>query len=127
MWSTQTAGEQPYPPALAGGDTLVVADAGGIVTGLDAAGGSVRWERDVEADIPFGATVAGPIALVGAEQGRVMALSAVDGTPQWEVMLDGAVTAAPIAAGGLLLAATDAGGGALVALAAPETPAKSGN
>ena len=127
VWSTQTAGEQPYPPALAGGDTLVVADAGGIVTGLDAAGGSVRWERDVEADIPFGATIAGPVALVGAERGRVMALSAADGTPRWEVVLDGAVTAAPIAAGGLLLAATDAGGGALVALAAPETPARSGN
>ena len=116
VWSSQTAGEQPYTPALAGG-VAVVADAKGMVTGLDTATGVILWETDLGDDITAGATTAGPVALVGDEHGRVTALSVADGSQQWAVALDGMVTAPPIAAAGLLLAATNADGGTLTALA----------
>ena len=116
IWSTQTGGEQPYAPALAG-DALVVADAAGVVTGLDAGSGAIRWETDLAADIPAGATVAGDAALVATEGGALWALSASDGARRWTAAPGGEITAAPIVAGGLLLAATDAGGGTLVAMA----------
>lgn len=116
IWSTQTDGEQPYAPALAG-DALVVADAAGVVTGLDAGSGAILWETDLAADIPAGATVSGDAALVATEGGALWALSAADGARRWTAAPGGELTAAPIVAGGLLLAATDAGGGTLVAMA----------
>ena len=115
VWLAQTKGEQPYRPALSG-STLVVADASGVVTGLDAAGGDILWEFDAGSDITVGATTAGPVALIGDEHGRVIALSTEDGSQRWAVTLDGAVTAAPVIAGGLLLVATTADNGDLTAL-----------
>ena len=115
VWSSQTAGEQPYSPALAG-SVAVVADAKGMVTGLDTATGVILWEIDLGDDITAGATTAGPVALVGDEHGRVTALSVADGSQQWIVNLDGAVTASPIVAGGLFLAATASENGTLTAL-----------
>lgn len=116
VWSSQTDGEQPYTPALAG-ETAVVADAGGIVTALDTASGSILWATDVGADITAPPTTAGEVALAGTEHGRIIALSTADGQPQWSATLEGMVTAPPIAAGGVILAATTAGGGTLTALA----------
>ena len=113
VWSTRTAGRQPYQPALSGG-TIVVSDASGLVTGLDAAAGAIRWETDLAIDITTAATIAGPVALVGDEHGRITALSVADGSQQWVVTLDGAVTAAPVVAGDLLLAPT--AGGTLTAI-----------
>ncbi len=115
VWSAQTAGEQPYPPALSG-STLVIADASGLVTGLNAHNGEIRWEFNSGSDIIAGATAADSVALVGDEYGQVIAISVADGSQQWIVNLDGAVTASPIVAGGLLLAATASENGALTAL-----------
>ena len=116
VWSSATAGEQPYPPALAG-DTLVIADPAGIVTGLEAASGDRLWETNIPADITVAATAAGPLALIGTEHGEIIALATADGRQQWSATLEGMVTAPPIAAGEVILAATTAGGGTLTALA----------
>ena len=117
VWSTWSIEDQPYQPALAG-STLVVADAVGPVTGLEASTGRILWEIDLETDITAPATIAGSVALVGDEQGRVTALSIADGSTKWEIQLDGPIMASPIAAGGLVLVPTAADGGTLVALAA---------
>ncbi len=116
VWSVPTAGEQPYTPALSGG-TAVIADAIGIVTGLDTATGNILWETDIDADIIAAPTTAGPLALIGAEHGRIIALSVTDGSQQWAATLEGVVTAPPIATADLILAATTAGGGTLTAIA----------
>ena len=115
VWSAWTAGEQPYPPALSGG-MAIVADAKGMVTGMDTTAGEILWETDLEADITAGATTAGPVALIGDERGRLTALSVSNGSERWSVTLGGAITVPPMASGGILLAATSADGGTLVAM-----------
>ena len=117
VWSTWSIGDQPYQPALAD-STLVVADAVGPVTGLEASTGRILWEIDLDADITAPASIAGSVALVGDEYGRVTALSLADGSSLWSVALAGPVTASPITAGGLVLVPTAADGGTLVALGA---------
>ena len=117
VWSTWSIGDQPYQPALAD-STLVVADAVGPVTGLEASSGRILWEIELDTDITAPATIAGSVALVGDENGRVIALSIADGSTAWETQLDGSITASPIAAGSLILVPTAADGGTLVALAA---------
>ena len=94
VWSTWSIEDQPYQPALAG-STLVVADAVGPVTGLEASTGRILWEIDLETDITAPATIAGSVALVGDEQGRVTALSIADGSTKWEIQLDGPITGVP--------------------------------
>ena len=116
VWSTWSIGDQPYPPALAD-STLVVADAVGPVTGLEASTGRILWEIDLDTDITAPATVAGSVALLGDENGRVIALTVADGSTAWETQLAGPITASPIVAGGLVLVPTAADGGTLVALA----------
>ena len=123
VWATQTGGKQPYPPALADVESgsgsidsiAVVADAAGIVTGLDADSGAIRWESQIDEDIPAAATIAGNMALVGTGGGEVVALSAADGAAAWSMQLDGPITASPIVAGGRLLVASAADGGTLTA------------
>ena len=117
VWSTWSIGGQPYQPALAD-STLVVADAVGPVTALEASTGRILWEIDLDTDITAPATIAGSLALVGDENGRVIALAIADSSTAWEAQLDGPITASPIAAGGLVLVPTAADGGTLVALAA---------
>ena len=117
VWSTWSIGDQPYQPALAD-STLVVADAVGPVTGLEASTGSILWEIELDTDITAPATIAGSVALVGDEDGRVIALNIADGSTAWEAQLASPITASPIAAGGLILVPTEADGGTLVALAA---------
>ena len=117
VWSTWSIGDQPYQPALAD-STLVVADAVGPVTGLEASTGRILWEIELDTDITAPATIAGSLALVGDENGRVIALNIADGSTAWETQLAGPITASPIAAGGLILVPTEADGGTLVALAA---------
>ena len=115
VWSTRTSAKQPYQPAVSGA-TMVVSDASGLVTALDAATGSILWETDLAVDVTTPATIAGPVALVGDEHGRITALSVADGSQQWVTILEGAVTASPVVAGDLLLAPT--AGGTLAALRA---------
>ena len=128
VWATQTAGEQPYPPAVSGSKSalesgsgsasiVVVADAAGIVTGLDADNGDIRWEAQIDDDITVAPTIAGAVALIGTKQGRIIARSAADGAAAWSLQLqpDGAITASPIVAGGVLLTASAADGGTLTA------------
>ena len=98
VWSTRTSGKQPYQPAVSG-QTAVVADAAGLVTGLDLSNGEILWETDLAVDITTAATIAGPVALIGDEHGRITALSLADGSQQWVATLEGAVAAAPIVAG----------------------------
>lgn len=117
VWSTWSIEDQPYQPALSG-STLVVADAVGPVTGLEAAAGKILWEIDLDADITAPATIAGSVALVGDEHGRVTALSLADGSSRWSIALAGPVTASPIATGDLVLVPTAADGGTLVVLSA---------
>ena len=119
-WGTQTAGEQPYSPALSSagnGDTAVVADTTGAITGIDLSDGAIRWETQIDDDDDVTAppTVAGALAFIGTKDGRVIALSTADGSTAWTLHLDGAITASPIVAGGLLLAASAYGGGTLTA------------
>ena len=116
-WGTQTDGEQPYPPALSGvGKIAIVADTTGAITGIDLADGAIRWETTVgDDDVTAPPTVAGDLALIGIDDGRVIALSTADGSMAWSLQLDGAITASPIIAGGLLLTASADGGGTLTA------------
>ena len=115
VWSTRTSGKQPYQPAISR-QAAVVADAVGLVTGVDVSTGEIIWETDLAVDITTAATVAGPVALVGDEHGRVIALSTADGSQQWIASLEGSVAAAPIVAGDLLLVPTAGAGGTLTAL-----------
>ena len=115
VWSTRTSAKQPYQPAVSGA-TMVVSDASGLVTALDAAAGSILWETDLAVDITTAATIAGPVALVGDEHGRITALSVADGSRQWVATLDGVVTAPPVVAGDLLLVPTAGSAGKLTAL-----------
>lgn len=114
VWSTQTDGEQPYQPALSD-NTVVVSDASGVVTALDAESGEMLWETDLDTDITAPATIAGPVALVGDDNGIVTALSLADGSQRWAATLPGAVTASPVASGDLMLTPTLASGGTLIA------------
>ena len=115
VWSTRTAAKQPYQPAVSD-RTIVVSDAAGLVTALDAGSGEILWETDLAVDITTAATIAGSIALVGDEHGRITALSLADGAAQWVVTLNGAVAAPPVVAGDLLLAPSTGSGGTLTAL-----------
>lgn len=115
VWSTRTRGEQVYQPAVSGG-AAVVADAGGLVTALDTADGTIRWERDLEVDVTAAASIAGQVALIGDEYGNINALSLEDGSVQWTATVPGAVAARPIVAGNILLVPTSANGGTLTAL-----------
>ena len=115
VWSTRTGGKQPYRPAVSG-QTLVIADARGPITALDAETGAIRWETDLDVDIVAGATVAGPVALIGDERGVVTALALSDGSLQWTAALSGAITASPIVSGNLMLVPFSANGGVLAAL-----------
>ena len=121
-WGTQTDGEQPYPPALVlsgtgAGKTAIVADSTGAITGIELTDGAISWETTVGdgADVTVVPTVAGDLALIGTDDGRVIALSTADGSMAWSLQLDGAITAPPIIAGGLLLTASGDGGGTLTA------------
>jgi outer membrane protein assembly factor BamB len=114
VWSSQTYGDQPYTPALSD-TTAVVADAAGIVTGLDTATGDVLWETDLDTDVTVAPTTAGPVALIGDEHGSITGLWVADGSRIWVAALEGAVTASPIAVGTLLLAASTDNGGTLTA------------
>ncbi len=113
VWSTRISAKQPYQPAVSD-QAIVVSDAAGLVSALDAVTGEIIWETDLAVDITTGATIAGPVALVGDEHGRITALSLADGSQQWAASLDGAVTAPIVVSGDLLLAAS--AGGTLTAL-----------
>lgn len=115
VWSTRTMGEQVYQPAVSGG-AAVVADAGGLVTALDTADGTILWETDLEVDVTAAASIAGQVALIGDENGTITALSLGDGAVQWTASVSGAVAARPIVAGSLMLVPTSANGGTLTAL-----------
>ena len=115
VWSTRTGGKQPHQPAVSE-QTVVIADVGGLVSGLEADTGAIRWERDLEAGVAAGATIAGDVALVGDERGVITALSLADGSPQWSAALSGAITATPIVSGELLLVPASADGGTLAAI-----------
>ncbi len=115
VWSTRTGGRQPHQPAVSG-QTVVIADAGGLVTGLDADDGEIRWETALGADIAAGAAIAGDAALIGDERGIVTALSLADGATQWTAALAGPITASPIVSGELLLVPIAANGGTLAAV-----------
>ena len=114
VWSSQTAGDQPYTPALSG-TTAVVVDAVGIVTGLETATGDILWETDLDTDVTVAPTTAGPVALIGDERGGITGLWVADGSRIWAADMEGAVTASPIAVGGLLIAASTDSGGTLMA------------
>ena len=115
VWSTRTGGKQPHQPAVSG-ETVVIADADGLVTGLVAKDGEIRWETDLDAGVVAGATIAGGVALVGDERGVITALSLDDGAAQWTVALPGAITASPVVSGGLLFAPSSGDGNVLTAL-----------
>lgn len=115
VWSTRTSGKQPYQPAVSG-QTAVVTDVAGLVTGLDTSNGAILWETDLAVDITTAATIAGPVALVGDEHGQITALSLVDGSQQWTASLEGAIVAPPVVAGDILLTPSSGSGGTLTAL-----------
>lgn len=115
VWSTRTGGKQPQQPAVSG-QTVVIADVGGLVTGMDADDGEILWETDLGADLTAGATISGDVALVGDEDGVITALSLADGSKQWTATLEGPITAPPIVSGELLLVPVAAEGGVLAAL-----------
>ena len=115
VWSTRTGGKQPHQPAVSE-RTVVIADAGGLVSGLDAEDGEILWETDLGAKVAAGATIAGDVALIGDEDGIVTALSLADGSKRWTSALEGPITASPIVSGDLLLVPVAADGGALAAV-----------
>ncbi len=115
VWSTRTGGKQPHQPAVSG-PYVIVADASGLVSGLDAENGEILWETELGADLSAGASIAGDVTLVGDEKGVITALSLHDGLPRWTAALDGPITAPPIASGELLLVPLAADGGTLAAV-----------
>ena len=115
VWSTRTGGKQPHQPAVSG-QTVIIADARGLVSGLEADTGEIRWETELGADVPAGATIAGEVALIGDEDGVITALSLADGSARWTAALSGAITGSPIVSGELLLVPAAVDGGALTAV-----------
>ena len=115
VWSTRTSGKQPYQPAVSE-QTAVVADAAGLVTGLNTSDGAILWETDLAVDITTAAIIAGPVALIGDEHGRLTAVSVADGAVSWTAALGGAVVAPAVVAADLLLVPTASAGGTLTAL-----------
>ncbi len=93
-------------PVMAGG-VLAVSFFQGRLTGLSAADGEVRWQRNLSLkDTPL---VRGDQLLVATGDGRVMALDAATGATLWQRKLDDGELVGPVASGGRLFVASSTG------------------
>lgn len=95
-------------PVATAGPSLVAADAGGTVTGLDRANGTITWTIEADSAIRGGVTVQNNTAVVGTTDGSVYALAA-NGTVQWNKSLPGGVTGTPAIGGDRIIVGTTAG------------------
>ncbi len=114
LWRRETANWVQASPALhAAAGLAVVGNWAGVLYGLDAATGAVRWSNAAAgAGAIWGAAVidAAGRAYVGTQGGLLLCVDARSGETQWALPLDGALEAsAVVAAAGALLVATGNG------------------
>src|SRR5690606_30633979 len=95
-------------PALLGGDHLVVASVDGPLRCLSRADGRIVWRID---DLPAesGPVGIGPVLIVATLDGRLLGRNAPDGSPRFELPIDGPVHADLVTDGRIVLVTTAAG------------------
>lgn len=71
-----------YDPAS---DTAVMAGANGMVLGVNASDGSLRWARNIGANVFAAPAVAGGAVFINTMGGQVFAIEAADGSDRWEL------------------------------------------
>lgn len=109
---------------VAGGGSVFVADADGIVSAFDLASGNRRWRRDSRRDEDDVGTIGAGVALdgetlyVATGLSEVLALNAADGAVRWRVDLPAPARGAPCVADGRIFVPTVAS--QLVCLAAED-------
>lgn len=99
----------------AAGGTVAVWNGTGVLYGIDATEGTVRWRSAFDHDGKAFPTVADDTLYLGTGDGRLVALDASSGTKKWRHDLGEPVGSAPAYAGGTVSLGTLAG--TLVALA----------
>ena len=82
-WSCQLPADSFPTAPVAVGDLVFVGDRNGIVRGLDAADGKVRWQAYTAGPIYFPPAVEGGRLFVGSADGRVYAFEATTGRKLW--------------------------------------------
>ncbi len=82
IWVGSARGKVKYSPAYAGGNLLVVNEAG-KVTAFDGADGSIAWETQLGGEIIAEPVVAGDTLVLGAADGVVLGLNIHTGSEVW--------------------------------------------
>jgi outer membrane protein assembly factor BamB len=120
-WSRDTKLELSAGPGLGSG-LLVVGTPEGDIVALDAGSGDQRWKVRIDAEILAPPLVTGDRVVVRTVDGRLRSLDATNGKEQWMVeelvpRLSLRGTAAPVAAGDVVICGFDTGKVMAVALA----------
>jgi outer membrane protein assembly factor BamB len=82
VWVGSARGKVKYSPAYAGGNLLVVNEAG-RVTALADADGSTRWTTRLDGEIVADPVIAGDTLVLGTADGVLRGLDTGDGTLRW--------------------------------------------
>lgn len=111
-WRTSLGTGAASGPALGDG-LLVVPSTDGVLFGLDARHGGVRWRRRLGVGTAVGhqsmPAVVENTVHVGDSRGRVHALDPVDGATRWTTTTGGAVDGSPTVVDGLIYVGSDDG------------------
>ncbi len=110
-WDTPPQGDTR--PVVVDG-VLYVVDGKSRLRAYRARGGSLLWERRLEADVSAGITAAGDLLLLGTRQAEVLALAKKDGAPVWRAAVSSEVLTPPAVGEGAVV--VRAGDGKLFAL-----------
>ncbi|WP_251343101.1 PQQ-binding-like beta-propeller repeat protein [Haloplanus halophilus] len=105
----------PDTRLAAAGGTVAVWNGAGVLYGIDAAGGTVRWRSAFDHDGKAFPTVADDTVYLGTGGGRLVAVDAASGAEEWRHDLGEPVGSPPAYAGGTVSLGTVAG--TVVALA----------
>lgn len=97
VWKAQVGAVSPLLTPSLVGRQLVVANAAGLVLGLDAESGRESWRVDVGAPLAVGVGFDGETAVVITQNNELVAVAA--GKVQWRTRLSARVFTAPLVAG----------------------------
>jgi outer membrane protein assembly factor BamB len=107
LWQQRELGG--HVARLIGGDaqrvylTIDDAEIGGRVVALDGSTGKLVWEFKGESQFAPGATMAGPVLVIGTQRGRVHGIDINSGESLWNLTVGGPVSAAPALSDDMLL------------------------
>ncbi len=110
-WAATETGTVRGAPAIVA-HTAIFASNDGLATALDTRTGTVLWTRTLDAPDDTSVAASDDLAILGLQDGTVVALAVSDGTERWRTDTgDGARIGTPTIAGGRVYIATLDGGG----------------